>query len=124
MSVNNTAEVNMFIRHEENLFLPHPVIDRRTFIRWSLMAPFISTLAACSEGETTAGWVLEPHNPVLGGTLGVCFDPAVLKDEQLYRMWFSWRTQHSIGYTESRNGYEWSTPKIVLKIDPTISGQI
>ena len=90
-----------------------------------LAGPFLPLfLSGCSEGRTTGGWVLDPHNPVLGGDLGVCFDPFVLKQGDRYKMWFSWRTQHAIGYTESTNGYEWTAPRIVITPDSAVAGQV
>lgn len=100
-------------------------LTRRAFMGCLFAAPFLPLwLSSCSEGDTTGGWVFDPHNPVLGGALGVCFDPFVLKQGDRYKMWFSWRTQHAIGYTESGNGYQWSAPRIVLAPDPAIAGQI
>jgi predicted GH43/DUF377 family glycosyl hydrolase len=64
--------------------------------------------------ETAAGWVKYPENPVLGGKLGTCFDVVVLKEGDLYRMWFSWRPKASIALVESRDGVHWSVPVIVL----------
>ncbi len=64
--------------------------------------------------EITAGWVKHPRNPVLGGSLGTCFDVSVLKDGDQYRMWFSWRPKQSIALVESRDGVTWSKPLIVL----------
>ena len=64
--------------------------------------------------ETTAGWVKYPGNPVLGGDLGTCFDVSVLKEEETYRMWFSWRPRKSIALVESKNGTGWSEPLIVI----------
>jgi len=67
-----------------------------------------------SAQETSAGWEKYEKNPVLGGDLGTCFDITMLKEGDLYRMWFSWRPKKSIAYTESRDGVKWSEPKIVL----------
>jgi predicted GH43/DUF377 family glycosyl hydrolase len=64
--------------------------------------------------EAIAGWVKFPKNPVLGASLGTCFDVSVLKDGSRYRMWFSWRPKQSIALVESRNGTDWSKPLIVL----------
>src|ERR1700730_6545514 len=65
--------------------------------------------------ETTAGWVKYAKNPVLGGDLGTCFDVSVLKENDGYRMWFSWRPKKSIALVESKDGIEWSKPTIVLE---------
>jgi predicted GH43/DUF377 family glycosyl hydrolase len=64
--------------------------------------------------ETTAGWVKSPKSPVLGGDLGTCFDVSVLKENDTYRMWFSWRPKKSIALVESKDGIVWSKPVIVL----------
>jgi predicted GH43/DUF377 family glycosyl hydrolase len=53
-------------------------------------------------------------NPVLGGDLGTCFDISVLKEGDIYRMWFSWRPKKSIALVESKDGVQWSKPIIVL----------
>jgi predicted GH43/DUF377 family glycosyl hydrolase len=68
--------------------------------------------------ETISGWTKYPHNPVLGGDLGTCFDVSVLKEEDRYRMWFSWRPKESIALVESRDGIRWSKPVIVLGPNP------
>ena len=67
---------------------------------------------------TRSGWRKYSSNPVLGRALGTCFDVCVLKQEDRYRMWFSWRPKHCIGLTESRDGLLWSEPQIVLTPDP------
>ncbi len=66
--------------------------------------------------ETAGGWAKSPHNPVLGGGLGTCFDVSVLKETEAdkFRMWFSWRPRKSIALVESRDGTSWSKPAIVL----------
>jgi predicted GH43/DUF377 family glycosyl hydrolase len=68
--------------------------------------------------ETSAGWVKHAKNPVLGGTLGTCFDVAVLKEGGVYRMWFSWRPKESIALVESKDGVTWGKPLIVLGPNP------
>ena len=64
--------------------------------------------------DAVAGWRKSQQNPVLGGDLGTCFDVAVLKDGETYRMWFSWRPRKSIALVESSDGIGWSKPVIVL----------
>ena len=65
--------------------------------------------------ETAGGWPKCEGNPVLGGKLGTCFDLAVLKDGDRYRMWFSWRPKASLALVESKDGIHWSEPpQIVL----------
>ncbi len=62
----------------------------------------------------SAGWVKSPANPVLGGALGTCFDVALLKEGDRFRMWFSWRPKKSVALVESKDGVHWSEPVIVL----------
>ncbi len=64
--------------------------------------------------ETNAGWEKYEGNPVLGGDLGTCFDVSLLKEDDKYRMWFSWRPEKSIALVESPAGKNWDTPRISL----------
>ena len=64
---------------------------------------------------TTDGWVKYEKNPVIGGDLGTCFDMSVLKENGIYKMWFSYRVKQGIGYTESPDGLNWSEPRLVFE---------
>lgn len=64
--------------------------------------------------EASSGWTKSEENPVLGGSLGTVFDISVLKEANLFRMWFSWRPKASIALVESNDGIHWSDPIIVL----------
>lgn len=64
--------------------------------------------------STAAGWVKWTGNPVLGGPLGSCFDVALFKEGDTFRMWFSWRPKKSIALVESKDGIHWGEPVIVL----------
>ncbi|MCE9547203.1 MAG: hypothetical protein K8T25_17155 [Planctomycetia bacterium] len=78
-------------------------------------AGFVNPARAHAQAaETAGGWVKSAANPVLGGKLGTCFDVCVLKEGDVYRMWFSWRPKKSIALVESRDGVHWSQPVIVL----------
>jgi predicted GH43/DUF377 family glycosyl hydrolase len=70
--------------------------------------------------ETSGGWQKASGNPLIGGSLGVCFDASVVKDGDTYKAWFSWRPKASIAYVESKDGLTWSAPVVVLA--PTTSG--
>ncbi len=84
-----------------------------TFAFLLLCAPLLAH--AQSVPETTAGWAKSPANPIMGGKYGTCFDIAVLKEGESYRMWLSWRPQRSIALVESKDGVHWSEPpRIVL----------
>jgi beta-1,2-mannobiose phosphorylase / 1,2-beta-oligomannan phosphorylase len=52
-------------------------------------------------------WVKFAGNPVMGGTLGTCFDMSLSVVDGRHRMWFSWRPKHGIGYAESADGFTW-----------------
>jgi predicted GH43/DUF377 family glycosyl hydrolase len=58
--------------------------------------------------------VKSDSSPVLGGKLGTCFDVALLKEGDKFRLWFSWRPKASVALTESPDGIHWSDPAIVL----------
>lgn len=77
------------------------------------LAVFQPRVRAGTEGAA-AGWHKHDGNPVLGGSLGTCFDVALLRDNDRYRMWFSWRPKESVALVESRDGMQWSQPQIVL----------
>src|SRR3974390_1954485 len=64
--------------------------------------------------ETAGGWRKYEANPVLGGSLGTCFDVALLREAAKYRMWFSWRPKQSVALVESTDGIHWSQPEIIL----------
>ncbi len=79
---------------------------------------FLSVSAATAQVQTAAGWAKYEGNPVLGGKYGTCFDVSVLKENDTYRMWLSWRPQRSVALVESRDGLHWSEPpRIVLGPD-------
>jgi len=57
--------------------------------------------------DTAAGWIKLGSSPVLG----TCFDIAVLREGDAYRMWYSGGEQYepnAIGYATSSNGREWT----------------
>jgi beta-1,2-mannobiose phosphorylase / 1,2-beta-oligomannan phosphorylase len=73
-----------------------------------------SLLPAAFNVENTGGWVKYAKNPVLGGSLGTCFDISVLREDGKYRMWFSWRPKRSIALVESKDGLVWGKPVVVF----------
>jgi hypothetical protein len=93
-------------------------------MRWLLLSWLVPALLLASGvepsredtpmAETTAGWVKYDKNPVLGGSLGTCFDIAVLRERDRYRMWFSWRPRRSMAVVESKDGLNWSEPTVAL----------
>jgi len=82
--------------------------------RFIVITLMMVVIAGCTQGSTTK-WVKYEHNPVFGGgEMGTAFDITMLKEDGLYKMWFSWRPRKSIAYTESSDGIQWSEPVIVL----------
>ena len=60
-------------------------------------------------------WIKYELNPVLGNIqTGCIFDPFVIKDNNLYKMFFSWRIKRAIALSTSKDGINWSSIKIVL----------
>src|SRR6516162_3194394 len=89
--------------------------EMKTFVALPIFGILLwASIHAGGQSETTAGWVKHPKNPVLGGDLGTCFDISVLKEGDTYRMWFSWRPKKSIALVESKDGFRWGKPVIVL----------
>ncbi len=70
---------------------------------------------------TNGGWKKYENNPVFGGEYGTCFDIAVLNDE-LIKMYFSWRGKGSIAVTNSADGIHWSEPRICIEPRKTEEG--
>ena len=60
--------------------------------------------------------------PVLGSRYGTCFDVSVLKADDMFKMYFSWRPEKSIAYVESPDGIHWSEPIICLKPRTSVKG--
>ena len=79
-----------------------------------------TTTSKKTDKKTTGKWMKYENNPVLGGgDLGTVFDICVLKDNESYKMYCSWRPQKSIALSTSKDGKNCSSPQIVL---PPIEG--
>lgn len=73
-----------------------------------------------ANAQDSIAWVKYENNPVLGGgELGTVFDICVLKDNESYKMYCSWRPQKSIALSTSKDGKNWTKPQIVL---PPVEG--
>ena len=70
-----------------------------------------------SDTSSRAGWYKYRPNPALGGDLGPCFDLSVLKEENLYRMYFSWRPKQSIALSESLDGLSYHGHDLTILFD-------
>lgn len=55
---------------------------------------------------TTAGWKKAKY-PLFEPALNTMFDSYVIKEDGIYKMWFSWRPTKSIMYTTSTDGIHW-----------------
>lgn len=63
----------------------------------------------------TEEWNKYKDNPVLGNSkIGTVFDPFVIKENNTYKMYVSWRREGVIALSTSLDGYHWSALKIVL----------
>ena len=71
-------------------------------------------LALYSYG-TKDGWKKYGNNPVLGGEYGTCFDLSVLREDGIFKMWFSWRPHECIAYSESKDCLLF-TSKLITKL--------
>jgi beta-1,2-mannobiose phosphorylase / 1,2-beta-oligomannan phosphorylase len=78
------------------------------------LAAEVAEIDAQNTHSSVAGWQKYAGNPVLGGNYGTCFDLSAMRDGEGYRMWFSWRPRASVALVESKDGFHWSEPMIVL----------
>ncbi|MDR1497731.1 MAG: hypothetical protein LBS59_04880 [Puniceicoccales bacterium] len=107
-----------------------PVYVKLGSVRKATTAATVAKTAnAGSKVNTTAAIVADPawkkfeKNPVLGNKrLGTCFDLAMLREDGRYKMWFSWRPKESVAYSESKDGENWTEPKIVIAPRKTKEG--
>jgi predicted GH43/DUF377 family glycosyl hydrolase len=80
-----------------------------------IICAVLTTLFVLYCNDTLAQWV-KYEEPVLGGgDLGTIFDIFVLKDENQYIMYSSWRPKRSVAVSTSEDGKSWTTPEIVLE---------
>ena len=63
---------------------------------------------------TAGGWEKMKGKAHIGGTLGTVFDNSVIKEGDIYKMWYSWRPVCGIAYATSRDGIEWTLPQMVM----------
>ena len=62
----------------------------------------------------TGEWIKYNGNPVFGNDkIGSVFDPFVIKDNNIYNMYLSWRKKGAIALTKSIDGINWSNLKII-----------
>ena len=78
------------------------------------MSVVVLANAFAGGADTSSGWVKSPASPVLGGSLGTCFDVCVVPEGEGYWMYFSWRPKKSVALTKSADGVHWSEPVVVL----------
>lgn len=64
------------------------------------------------------GWRKHAGNPVMGDPGDFRFDNHVLRTNDGYRMYFSWRRHYAIAVSESADGITWTEPRLVLEPRP------
>ena len=63
----------------------------------------------------TEEWIKYDLNPILGNSnTGTVFDPFVIRHNNLYKMFVSWRKKGAIALSISEDGLNWGDLKIVL----------
>ena len=67
---------------------------------------------------SAAGWGA-PYEPIFPKGFRVCQDAFVLKQDGVYKMWFSWADARLIAYAQSDDGLKWEYPSVVL---PALTG--
>ena len=90
----------------------------KTKITVLVLAMAALTGSVLAAEETSGGWRKYENNPVLGGSLGTCFDVSVLKVDNEYWMYFSWRPKKSVALVKSKGGIHWDNPRVVLGPNP------
>ncbi|SPE27751.1 exported hypothetical protein [Acidobacteriia bacterium SbA2] len=81
---------------------------RRAFLGSLVSTVSIAAARSRQPGTThgaSGGWRKYAHNPVLGGSLGVCFDVSLLNENGNYRMWFSWRNKKASPWWKARTAF-------------------
>jgi len=64
---------------------------------------------------TSAGWTKYGTGPVFSGDPeSTFFDVSMLNNSGVIKMWFSWRTPGTIGYSQSTDGIKWNPPTTAL----------
>ena len=98
-------------------WVKHPIWRDTTGLAWicpSLMAPRVAAGGDTSL-RSTSRWGKHKANPVLGGKkYGTIFDVSTLRAGGEYWMYVSWRPRKSIALSRSKDGVNWSEPRIVL----------
>jgi len=97
-------------------------MNRREFVTLIAIAGMESSLPLCAASnseDASGGWHKYVRNPVLGGQYGTCFDICVLRLQDKFRMWLSWRPKQSVAISDSTDGIHWSAPQIVLEPNPS-----
>lgn len=72
----------------------------------------------------SAGWEKYGNKPVIGGAYGTVYDNSVIIEDGLFKMWYSWRPTNNIAYATSKDGIQWTLPRVVLTFDPDSDWEI
>jgi hypothetical protein len=67
---------------------------------------------------TTGGWEKPIDRPLFEPAMGTVFDNYVIKEGNLFKMWYSYRPAKAIVFATSIDGIHWTLPKVVLTMLP------
>lgn len=84
----------------------------------ALTVPARADILNAMEKADRRSFVKHAGNPVLGGSLGTCFDVAVSGEPGRLRMDFSWRPRRALAAVFSADGIRWNEPAVTLAANP------
>ena len=88
--------------------------DGNMFAQRKDLGPLSASFPHQKKMSFPARWTKYEGGPVLGGSLGTCFDVSLLEDDRKYKMYFSWRSKQSVALVESDDGIHWGEPTILI----------
>lgn len=101
--------------------IPNKNYKRKKILRFFLkfiminLLFFLSTQFYNTNESIIGEWKKYEYNPILGNSkTGTLFDPYILIDKGLLKMYLSWREKGNIALSISKDGIHWSDIKMVL----------
>ena len=92
------------------MFKSNQIIFKKIILCYILLSFLIMNY-----NKITKSWTKYYLNPILGDNkTGTVFDPFVLRHDNLFKMYVSWRKKGAIAISTSKDGIKWSNLQIVL----------